>query len=671
MPCDNNINMSSYCLSGFPGLGYVVSHYTSYTDKSNSWTRWIDEINGKYTFNECDDNGFPLFVNEDWKAGTIQRNHYNQSIIELAYWNSAAAICHETNLNECYTKWKYLILGAYEDTYVVDTTIYFGPNCEYAQSSHWYNCLNATDWTSNVSVYVAYDDSKSMNGIYDIIGCNNQRPYFSKRSNGIFHLFYDDGWHINEITNNTSIKKATCFTETIYNNSPCIVWPYNQHSIEIDDGTIDEITNIEWWIFVVIYLSFFVAICSCLLYYYSICVQKVLCPPPCFFCIHHSFSGKFYDTEPIVKWLDWDDFKHITQHDHDTDNEDIEMDTTSNNTLRNDKPQHVTQSKKISNIKWHRLLNILHPKFLFHFIFLTALEIYDYYTDMILASQWSTGSNVDLSGSVCLVSSTAGLWMGLFSSVGFIIGIIGHFLFLWRSYFEHKQYLSYDSLSKLAQNDNVREKIKVIYLASFLKVLIEDIPAMIICLVVIYQETVATPTKYWYLSYYSSCLGLTVSVLLFIRKETISRCALLSTPIKILIGETICVCCEQLICLCGIGGLCLMCLVILISPILGFYHPPPAFGDITKMEMGFVMDSDNECITFTMEEWDPWRWETSGRVYDLDPSQPCIFREPIDGIYYAFCWVSDYCTFNVFVNDCWNGDCSPFQQNLTACLGFI
>eukprot|EP01084_Bolivina_argentea_P070996 129120_1 len=644
--CQNQSDVT-YCMAGRPGLDY-----TRYYSR-----RYISFYFYNFSFSRCDFYNYPIFVNQSDHQIRITYNRISH-FFQLESQSSIYAKCYASKLSECSENW--IVVRQFYNQNKSDPSIYFGSDCNYALTEHWQNCADrGTYYDSDfrVTVDVAYNDSKALSGVYEIEKCYKDNIYYKKAISDMeTNLFYSDGWFINQTIYNVSTKHAICSNLYYYDelwHTTCVITNYQQYIPFIPNSFM-----IDWIIFAIIYFLFFIMVCVWILYHYWQCVQGTLCPPP-LRCLSEICFFKPSEIDVRIKELkDW--MRRIDIPSTDLDDER----TPSQN-----------KDKLKKKCCQYRIFKTFYPKFIFYVVFKTALEAYDWYTDLMLSAQWRTGKYGLQPQSACLVTLTdyanALLWL---STIGFLVGIAGHFYFLYVTYFRHKKYLSYHSLTGMSRDNDERKCVTV---ANVFKLFVEDIPSIIICLTASREETIATPSTVWYLAYYSSCISLAVSVLLFIRKETTSKCAVL----QISIG-------------CCCGSLCITCLLVLIFPIIGFYHPSE---NIETVNMGFVTNLDNQCTIFEIKPLvNGMRVidASQGLTVEINSTEfgefhaECAFRNLVEKeLLYMHCIVeralrspyagssnsltySTMCGFDLFVNDCWSGNCSRIT-NMNACFGVI
>eukprot|EP01084_Bolivina_argentea_P019008 35390_1 len=659
-------NVTKYCMSGYE------SH--------------IETIN--YTYSRCENNGFPSFLtHDDNYCSEIEYNN-NQWIMgehllgcDLVLRNMdiyIVATCLDAKLSNCNQNW------IFADNSINATTIYFGSDCAYA--NHYgvslynnYNCQKKIQSASSVSIHVAYD-TDSLSGTYDGKCYNSQlnQTYFKKRNlknqaeKKVVLFYYENNWYISESINDTLLRSNSstiCITQqrfgdylhngTIY-DAPC--FPTEMEPILFANHT----KIIHYKLFEAYYISF------CLLF------GGLLLKPCC------EYNGMCEEEDEDENQDEHEEEKAMIEMYH-PQKTNIISTTEIIQHAAHDQTDNVSENGDIEDI----CLQLKHiasavAKFIFHFIFKTGLEFYDYYSDISVGYQWWVGFYFLQNETKCQITFTDhAISMWVLSSIGFLMGIFGHFLSVKALYFSNKHF-SYQSLTNLKHG---ADYVQCLQMTELLRVFLEDIPSMILCLIVASMQSVSQPSTDWYLAYYSSCLDLAYCTLSLVQRQVKFKC----------VG------CEdgkpKMFCLIGT-----LIVASFLFPLWGYYHNEFIFAisdnSIISSEtarIGFVIDND-ECHIMSINDvgldmeiadgyWLGCHWAEIMQqnyvmrcwVHNTSSVDIKSYHVTLDDVFgtgdkydIRTHWRSNIsCGFWIALNECRNIDCQPFKENMTACLGVM
>eukprot|EP01084_Bolivina_argentea_P186936 322117_1 len=667
-------NITQYCLSGI----------------QESSTR-LNFLNGRYNFEYCADNNSLVFTDANGDSFGFVTIH-NESIITLHMTNTNSPslvgwcqINSTSNTFDCVQNWRINnnSLSAHslnsEYFFIHHDSIYFGSNCTYALYTPSF-CFKSLDFAPTVSITVPF--VKNLSITFQFRGCHNGDPYFINQSFNKKNLLYKTYlYNSNKIINTGWVVGTYGKYNHIDPQAICIPWSYEEISLQynqefgvsncvwfpLDYQKILDVYSVDFgsWPFIfapgtflAIYFSFYCCVCCWSRFYYCKCSGGNCC-----LC---SEEGE----RAMRSWvLSYD----LTDQENESNNEsdeleEIELQETSNKTKR--QQEHIEENNVDESSNKKKFYNWIF-KIMYQILVKFALEIYDFYTDITLAIQWHNGYYAFQNGTNCLVKlTTYANAMFAFSTVGFVIGIIGRLYVIKHSF--NTTNLSYQSLTNMKQGN--------VDWFTFGKLLLEDIPSMILCLEV-KQQSILPPTTLWYLSFYTSCLNLTFTVMWFIRTETNNRCPMFRYVLDgNCIGE-----CHFLLFLA-------LFVSVFVFPWFGAdenVFPEFGLGMQPDITIGFGVN-DNDCQLFDLDSVNQWPsvnnihdWNTSAKIsfevmdnqtFSIQCSQASYYMSNADAL---VCVLFNKhtneiaCDFWMYLQKCWTGQCNPYTSNLTVCFGAI
>eukprot|EP01083_Nonionella_stella_P069246 184479_1 len=650
-------NVQKYCMEGRQGFNQV--------------------INGQYVYAGCHLNNAYFKnqnVNKDVYAYIYVKYDGTTSIIIGGDYKSSLsyAYCEEETFADCSNCTWFISYYRYsDDKGTFDTSVYFGPNCSYALNTPSL-CQESVNFASNVSISVAFDSS-NISGVYAIVGCYDSQPSFKKEpshndGSTVSYLYYDyetTAYYISNEQGSISNLTIQCdmTNDTISN---CLFFePSVDYNVTIHFQNADGIK--------------FILFCG-------LPIAAIFFVASCFFVC------KFICKDRTEESTDSQISRNKTA--------DIELQVRENKRAGNTEQKVLksTGNKEERSPKKYSCKFI--AKCIFVFIIKPSLEIYDYYTDIVVAIGWLNFYGLR-NGTQCRVNNDNYAYsLIICSTIGFVSGIIGHAYSVRHSYCSKKR-ISYQSLNNLHQR-------RVNYFV-LIKMFIEDAASMVILFSVAANE-VSIIDMFWYFSYYTSSLSYAISAILLLRKELNSNCAIcaqLYVPCK---NERI-FCAhldvphERTYCFCRWTAYGVFVVAICIVP---WYFPLMIPFDVStsvdNIRLGFGLN-DNDCQIF----------EEHGFEYELGSVllNEYSFAVDDDSRYSIRCWAhwSEYdpvlhvvkygrnwdefksnqyvnalhcsmydwnhhsndklCNFWMLENQCWSGPCLPYSENMTACFGYV
>eukprot|EP01083_Nonionella_stella_P099644 280170_1 len=332
---------------------------------------------------------------------------------------------------------------------------YFGTNCSYAFHTTSL-CTESPHFKRNISVSVAFDSTTTINtsDLYLINGCYDGQPHFINM-NRKHYLYYSHDTNSYYISDHLGS----------FNTTPSAQCGLTTSSIYEDDVTSYTLSN----------CSFFQTNI-----HYSVALSFAL--------FDHSNMVLFCGL-PIASVCAIFLFYAMVKYDQVRANQSTE-------TNKNIKDR--TDTMASNKCDWKFI-----GKCVFAFVIKPTIEIYDYYTDIIVGISWLNLYGLR-DGTKCRLDHTVYAFvLFICSSCGFIVGFSGHIYYVYQAYFSNKR-LSYQSLSDLHQG-------RINYFVYF-KMLVEDVVAIVLFLSVVKNEVTVVDQSLWF-AYYSSCLSYGVSVI--------------------------------------------------------------------------------------------------------------------------------------------------------------